>query len=219
MAIFMTDEERKAEQKKRRRKALREAENAIDFVKDKAEELKKERDAKWAEAANYLKGGQKAAAQRALTTVRGNDVILLQLDHKRWLFENIVTKMECMETDTSFAEALSTLTKVISVDPEQIAQVLDDAASKCDELKDVDKIWNKEYAKQMNGIAASDVVPSMDEMMKDLETVVAGDIAVKNAKRGVVQTEAKGQTVKAEASAGKSEVLKNIEKAMSGTKK
>ena len=218
MSIFTTDEERKAAQLKYRRKALREAENAIDFVKDKIAELKKERDAKWAEAGNYLRNGQKAAAQRALTTVRGNDVILLQLDHKRWLFESIVTKMECIETDSSFAEALSTLTKVISVDPEQIAQVLDVAAGKCDELKEVDKVWNKEYSRQMNGIAASDVVPSMDEMLKDLECSVVSGMTPKVSPKVVDQKTEKtaGERVQA---ANTSDILKNIEKAMAGSVK
>lgn len=218
MSIFTTDEERKAAQLKYRRKALREAENAIDFVKDKIAELKKERDAKWAEAGNYLRNGQKAAAQRALTTVRGNDVILLQLDHKRWLFESIVTKMECIETDSSFAEALSTLTKVISVDPEQIAQVLDEAAGKCDELKEVDKVWNKEYSRQMNGIAASDVVPSMDEMLKDLEGSVVSGMTSK-APPKVVDQKAEKKTGERVQAANTSDILKNIERAMAGSVK
>jgi len=176
MAIFMTDDERKAAQKKRRRKALREAENAIDLVKDRCASLKAERDAKWAEARECVKHGQKAAAQRALNVVRFNDVLLIQLDQKRWVFENIITKMESAETDVSFAEALGTLLKVNTVDPDRIAEVLDEAAGKTDELAEVNKIWNKEYGKQMNGIAASEAVAGIDEMLAAVTKEAAAEI-------------------------------------------
>lgn len=202
MAIFMTDEERKAAQKKRRRKALREAENAIDLVKDRCASLKAERDAKWSEAREYVKCGQKAAAQRALNVVRVNDVLLIQLDQKRWVFENIITKMESAETDVSFADALGTLLRVNTVDPDRIAEVLDEAAGKSAELAEVNKVWNKEYGKQMNGIAASEAVPGIDEMLAEVTKEAATEIKGGNGGGSKKSTEDMRERLKAEFAKG-----------------
>ena len=202
MAIFMTDVERKAAQKKRRRKALREAENAIDLVKDRCASLKAERDAKWSEAREYVKCGQKAAAQRALNVVRVDDVLLIQLDQKRWVFENIITKMESAETDVSFAEALGTLLKVNTVDPDRIAEVLDEAAGKSAELAEVNKVWNKEYGKQMNGIAASEAVPAIDEMLAEVTKEAATEIQDGNGGGSKKTTEDMRERLKAEFAKG-----------------
>ena len=72
--LFKSGEAIRKENEKRRRKAIRDAERAIDCVKDKIADLKLERDKAWNEARAYLRDGQKAAAQRCLQTVQANEI-------------------------------------------------------------------------------------------------------------------------------------------------
>ncbi len=176
--LFKSKSEREKEERKKRRKAFREAENAVDAVKDRIKGLKAERDKSWAEARQYLKDGQKGAAQRCLKSVRGNEVMMEQLEKKRWVFDQLLTKLEMAKTDNEFSSALSAINKVVEIDPDAIADVLDDVQDKLGEQIDVDRIWDKMYGKEMDGIDGheSDVIPSIDDMMKDLEDEVVADV-------------------------------------------
>ena len=205
-----------------RRKALRAAGDAIDFVKDKMSELQADRDAKWKEAAGYLKNGQKPAARQALALVRDCDVKLTLLDRRRWLFESIVMKLESVEPDRAFAEALSALAKVVSVDPELTAQALGEAAEKCDVLKEVEKAWNRQYAREMNGFGGGAAVPSVEDMMKDLEGSLANEKPAKPANKAEGQSGEKKPSEKPSekaTTANIAEILRNIAKAMGGSGK
>ncbi len=74
--LFKSKKEREKEVRKQRRKAFRDAESAVDAVKDRVRGMKSERDKAWAEARQYLKDGNKAAAQRSLQGVRANEVMM-----------------------------------------------------------------------------------------------------------------------------------------------
>ena len=64
--LFKSSKEIEREKNRARRRALRDVERAADVVKDRIATLKKERDAAWTQAREYLRDGQKAAAQRCL---------------------------------------------------------------------------------------------------------------------------------------------------------
>jgi hypothetical protein len=173
--LFKSKQEREREVKSKRRRAFREAESAVDTVKDRVKKLKGERDKAWAEARGYLKDGQKGAAQRSLQTVRGSEVMMSKLEMKRWVFEQLLTKLDMAKTDQEFAGALSAINTVVKIDPDAVADVLGEVEDKLGEQVDTDKVWEKMHEKEMEGAATgmADRVPSLDQMLKDLEDEVA----------------------------------------------
>ena len=175
--LFKSKKEQEKEARKKRRKAFRDAENAVDTVKDRVASMKSERDKAWAEARQYLKAGQKGAAQRCLQTVRASELMMDQLEKKRWVFDQLTIKLELARTDQEFAGALSAINTVIEIDPEFVADVLEDVQDKLGEQVDIDKIWNKQHDKEMAGVEKiSDMVPSVEDMMKNLEDEVVADV-------------------------------------------
>jgi hypothetical protein len=176
--LFKSKQEREHEEARKRRKAFREAENAVDVVKDRIGKLKKDRDKAWGEARQYLKDGQKAGAQRCLQTCRASELLMSKLEMKRWVFEQLLSKLELAKSDQDFAQALGAINTVVKIDPEAVADVLGEVQDKLGEQVDTDKIWEKVYGKEMEGVQnqMTDVVPTTEDMMKQLEDEVAEDI-------------------------------------------
>jgi len=175
--LFKSKAERDKELRKKRRKAFRIAENAVEAVEDRVRSLKTERDNSWNEARENLKAGQKGAAQRSLQSVRANELMVDQLEKKRWVFTQLLTKLEMSKTDQEFSQAIGAINAVVEIDPETVADVLDEVQDKLGEQIDVDKVWNKTFDREMTGVEkASDTVPSVEDMMKDLEDEVVADV-------------------------------------------
>lgn len=174
--LFKSKKDRELEAKSKRRKAFREADNAVASVQDRVAKLKKERDAKWKEAREYLRDGQKGAAQRCVQTVRASEVMMTKLETKRWVFEQLKTKIELAETDQEFASALTAINTVVHIDPDKVGDVLGEVQDKLGDQVDTDRIWEKAHAKEMEGVdmALTDQVPSVEQMLQDLEDEVAG---------------------------------------------
>ncbi len=176
--LFKSKKERERDQAKKRRKAFREAENAVDVVKDRIAKLKKDRDKSWGEARQYLKDGQKAAAQRGLQACRASEMLMSKLEMKRWVFEQLLSKLELAKSDQDFAQALGAINTVVQIDPEAVADVMDEVQDKLGEQVDTDKIWEKVYGKEMEGVEnqMTDVIPSIEDMEKQLQDEVAADL-------------------------------------------
>ena len=176
--LFKSKSEREREREKKRRQAFREAEKAVDAVKDRVKKLKADRDKSWVEARGYLKDGQKSSAQRSLQSVRANELMMSKLEMKRWVFEQLLTKLEMAKTDQEFAGAIGAINTVVKIDPDAVADVLGEVEDKLGEQIDVDKIWEKMHEKEMDGVEnqATDRVPSIDQMMVDLEDEVSEQI-------------------------------------------
>ena len=97
------------------------------------------------------------------------------LDRKRWVFGQYVTKMEMAKADMDFAESLRGVAAVMDFDPEAIAQIMDDSDIILDDVKDADKIWQKKYEKDINTLVSEG--DTIDNMMEDLEAVVALEVS------------------------------------------
>lgn len=192
--LFKSKKERERDDAKKRRKAFREAENAVDVVKDRIKKLKADRDKSWNEARGYLKDGQKAAAQRCLQTVRASEIMMGKLEMKRWVFEQLLTKLELAKTDQDFSQALNSINTVVQIDPEAVADVLGEVEDKLGEQVDTDKVWEKMYGKEMQGAETqmADVIPSTEDMLKQLTDEVAEEIGAASPSKTKRKTEPKG---------------------------
>jgi len=175
--IFKSEKQRKKEQRMQRRKALRDAEGAVDKIKDRIDDMKKERDSTWLEARTYLKAGQKEAAQRCLQSVRAGEVLMSQLEKKHWVSRQLIVRMETAGIDQEIAGSFAVLQQVIDVDPEKISETLDDVREALGEQDDIEKMWDKMYDKDMAGIErVSDTIPSVETMMKNLEDEATAEV-------------------------------------------
>jgi len=176
--LFKTRAEREKEAAQKRRKAFREAERAVDAVKERVENMRKERDKSWAEARAYLKGGQKNEAQRALQSCRASELMTSKLETKRWLFEQFIIKLEMSKTDQEFTQALAGINAVIKVDPDAVANVIDQVQDTLGEQGETDKIWEKVHNQEMDGVIKqkTDTIPTIEDMLQQLEDEVAAEV-------------------------------------------
>lgn len=202
--LFKSKKEREREEAKKRRKAFREAENAVDVVKDRVAKLKKDRDKSWSEARLYLKDGQKAAAQRGLQSCRASEMLMSKLEMKRWVFEQLLSKLELAKSDQDFAQALGAINTVVQIDPEAVADVLDEVQDKLGEQVDTEKIWSNVYGKEMEGVEnqMTDVIPSIEDMEKQLQDEVAADLGSSRPNRVTEESET-GSSVKQQIGQGR----------------
>ncbi len=205
--FFMTPAARRRAKRRERRHAFRDAENAIDSVKDRQKELEREAKKRWAEAREALKSGEKAAAQRALVSYRASQALIIKLEQKRWVFEQYYTKMQVADSDTQFSSALGAMTKVMDIDPEKVADVFDAANEALDAQVDTDKFWEKMYNKEMEGAtgALEDHIPSMDDLGAQLEQEVAAEVG------GAAAPAAAGREIDSRIAAGQERVRNMLE--------
>ena len=176
--LFKSAKQRQREKERQRRQAFRRAEMALDDVKTKIKSLEREGRDAWVQARELMKTGQKAAAQRAIVKYRGAQVMSVKLDQKRFAFEQSLMHLEMAKTDNSFAEALDLMAVVTDINPEKVDDVLVSVDMKRSEQGEVDKLWQKEYQRFMEGAegALEDFVPSLEELGKQLEDEAAQEV-------------------------------------------
>ena len=185
--LFKSSREREKDQRRERRHAFRQAENAIANVQDRVNELDKKAKKQWDDARKALASGQKAAANRLLVGYRAAQVIMVRLEQKKWVFEQYTEKLRAAGSDAEFAAALAAINKIMAIDPDKVVDAFDDSSDILADQSDADREWNKLYEKEMTGAGESlqDHIPSLDELAAQLDaeasdTVPATATATKN---------------------------------------
>lgn len=176
--LFKSKKEREKDARREQRHAFRQAENAIEDVKDRIRQMEKDSKKQWDEARDAMKAGQKAVAQRKLISYRASQVLTTKLEQKRWVFEQYFTKLQAANSDQQFSNALAAINKVIKIDPEKVADVFDAAQDILGEQVDSDRFWERLYEKETEGAsgALEDRIPSLDELNKQLQEEAAVEI-------------------------------------------
>lgn len=177
--FFKTAKEKERAERRERRHALRKAEGAVDEVTERIKKMEKDAEAEWARAKDAAKEGKQAAAQRALTSYRSAQVLITKLEQKKWVFKQVLMKLETAGTDAEFAKALGMMNKVTNINPELVEDVFDEANELLAESGDADKLWAQMYGKEVEGSkeALQDHIPSMEDLERTLNEEVAGKIA------------------------------------------
>jgi len=183
--FFKTAKEKARAERRERRHALRKAEGAVDEVTERIKKMEKDAEAEWERARDATKEGKQAAAQRALTSYRSAQVLITKLEQKKWVFKQVLMKLETAGTDAEFAKALAAVNKVTDINVEMVEDVFEEAGDLLAESGDTDKFWSQMYGKEVEGSkeALQDHVPSMADLEATLQEEVAGKI------RGVVSPE------------------------------
>lgn len=177
--FFKTGKEKERAERREKRHALRRAEGAIDEVVERIKRMEKDAEAEWERAREAAKEGKQAAAQRALTSYRSAQVLITKLEQKKWVFKQVLMKLETAGTDSEFAKALAAVSKVTNINVEMVEDVFDEAGDLLAEAGDTDKFWAQMYGKEVEGSKAAlkDHIPSMEDLEKTLQEEVAGKIA------------------------------------------
>jgi len=176
--FFKTGKEKERAERREKRHALRKAEGAIDEVVERIKRMEKDAEAEWERAREATKEGKQAAAQRALTSYRSAQVLITKLEQKKWVFKQVLMKLETAGTDSEFAKALAAVNKVTNINVEMVEDVFDEAGDLLAEAGDTDKFWSQMYGKEVEGSkdALKDHIPSMEDLEKTLQEEVAGKI-------------------------------------------
>ena len=177
--FFRTSKEKERAERREKRHALRKAESAVDEVTERIRTMEKDAEAEWVRAREATKEGKQAAAQRALTSYRSAQVLITKLEQKKWVFKQVLMKLETAGTDAEFAKALGMMNKVTNINPDLVQDVFDEAGDLLAEAGDTDKFWAQMYGKETEGAtgALQDHIPSMEDLEKTLQEEVAGKIA------------------------------------------
>ena len=177
--FFKTKKEKERAERREKRHALRKAEGAIDEVVERIKRMEKDAEAEWERAKEATREGKQAAAQRALTSYRAAQVLVTKLEQKKWVFKQVLMKLETAGTDAEFAKALGMVNKVTNINVEMVEDVFDEAGDLLAEAGDTDKFWAQMYGKEVEGSkgALQDHIPSMEDLEKTLQEEVAGKIA------------------------------------------
>lgn len=183
--LFRSGKQRERDARKERRKAFRQAENALDDLKDRVKRIDREARKEWEGAKAAAESDEEAAVNRHLTAYRGKQVILTQLQRKQWVFEQTLTKLEVSGTDAEFSSALELLNKTIEVDPERLAEGFEGSADILSEQKDAERLWERLYQKELDGVEGelTERVPEMEELKSRLLSEASGEAADDLAKR------------------------------------
>ena len=176
--FFRGKKEKECAERREKRHALRKAEGAIDEVVERIKRMEKDAEAEWERAREAAKEGKQAAAQRALTSYRSAQVLITKLEQKKWVFKQVLMKLETAGTDSEFAKALAAVNKVTNINVEMVEDVFDEAGDLLAEAGDTDKFWSQMYGKEVEGSkeALKDHIPSMEDLEKTLQEEVAGKI-------------------------------------------
>ena len=184
--FFRTSKEKERAERREKRHALRKAESAVDEVTERIRKMEKDAEAEWVRAREATKEGKQAAAQRALTSYRSAQVLITKLEQKKWVFKQVLMKLETAGTDAEFAKALGMMNKVTNINPDLVQDVFDEAGDLLAEAGDTDKFWAQMYgnpfnAKRIKAMKKCWILPSKDiksflNDMMGLELMLLGNL-------------------------------------------
>ena len=176
--LFKTKQEREREIRRRQRRAFTKAEDAIDTVNSAINELTKDKLKSWDDAKKAASIGQKAAAMLSLQKFRAIEVQIYQLEKRKWVFQNYLTRLKMLDVNNVFAEAMEAINQVVTVDVDAIADAMDNIDEKLLDGAELDRMWEKNFEKNLNGMSVkeTDIIPDVDSLFNSLQGEVALDI-------------------------------------------
>ena len=176
--LFKTKQEREREIRRRQRRAFTKAEDAVDTVNTTINELIKDKLKTWEDAKKAAATGQKAAAILSLQKFRAIEVQIYQLEKRKWVFQNYLTRLKMLDVNNVFAQAMDAIDQVVTVDVDAIADAMENIDEKLLDGSELDRMWEKNFEKNLNGMSVkeTDIIPDVDSLFNSLQGEVAMDI-------------------------------------------
>ncbi|MCY2927904.1 MAG: hypothetical protein NTV86_00130 [Planctomycetota bacterium] len=172
--------EREVSREKRRqtRQGNRKVQKTLHELGDKVKKIRLKRDADWAKAKEYLRGGQKAQAENLLKSCRAKELLASKLERRVDFWESRQTRMEATQSDAVMADAMRDLATLSNIDPDNIEESMLAMEETFDDQTEVDSIIEREHEKDTEEVSLqeTETVPSLKDMVSELESEVAVEI-------------------------------------------
>ena len=175
--IFKSSKERERDRQRAVYRATMEVNRAKQNLAGQIDAQRKARDAAWVRARNYLRDGQKLSAQRELNAVRTAEARIANLEKRLFVYSDKASALEIATTDQEFSKALGELNTAVNIDAGKVIDTISDVGASLTEQDTITGVIDGEYAQQMNGLNMTDAIPSMEEMMANLEQEVVAEVS------------------------------------------
>lgn len=178
--LFKSTKEREREARREKRRAERQVERGLENMGERIKKLMQDRDKVWAKAREYLQAGRKLDAQRLLNQYKHLGVLINSLDRKQMFLQGKLNTLAMAGDAISITESLKGFGKLLKVDPEEIADNIEDIEEVEGEIGEVDKIFDKaadrDDAKIAEEAAKQGEMAVDDDLMAALEREAAADV-------------------------------------------
>jgi len=176
--IFQTKEQRAQELKARKRLTKRTFDNAVTDANTEANKILLAA-GKWREEAKaLLKAGHRHRAEMKMSEMRSLEALYIQQAKKCWLYQLYQMQISLNASDQALADAMDKICTLMEIKPTKIAAVLGNFEKNLDNRTELDEIYDEIYRGQIatGSERVVDGVPSLAEMMKELESEVAIEV-------------------------------------------
>ncbi len=178
--LFKSSRELEQEKKRARREKERKVERAIDNISDRLKALDSERTKIWDKARTLLQNGQKMEATRLVQTYKALGVQAQQYERQRIFAQNQLAMLTGAEDMKQITTGIGELADMQGISVEEIEANLDKVAAAGEDIKDINRVMNKAYEKDIERLtneadALSD--PAVDaDLMAALENEAAAGV-------------------------------------------
>ena len=174
---FKSKSEREREQRRERRRNERKVEQDIEKFDEAIAKLTEERTKVWNQARELLKSGRKAEAQRTLLFYKKYDIAINKLEKQKVFLKSQALQVSTAGNVNTTLNDIKTMAADHNIDPDKLAESLDDVEMIAEDILDSDKIMNKAFDKDLDHmaqeVAAGDISYKDDELMAALENECA----------------------------------------------
>ena len=114
----------------------------------------------------------------SLQKFRAIEVQIYQLEKRKWVFQNYLTRLKMLDVNNVFADAMEAINQVVTVDVDAIADAMENIDEKLLDGAELDRMWEKNFEKNINGMSVkeTDIIPDVDTLFNSLQGEVALDI-------------------------------------------
>ena len=177
---FKSKSEREREQRRERRRNERKVEQDIEKFDEAIAKLTEERTKVWNQARELLKSGRRAEAQRTLLFYKKYDIAINKLEKQKVFLKSQALQVSMAGNVNTTLNDIKTMAADHDIDPDKLAESLDDVEMIAEDILDSDKVMNKAFDKDLDHmaqeVAAGDISYKDDELMAALENECAAEV-------------------------------------------
>jgi hypothetical protein len=186
--LFKNKAQKEKEKNMERRKALRQAERAVDDIryalKDQSRQYKKEQEI----AIAAKRSGNKRGLQRSLQSIRMREIRQQKLEKKMWVQEQFLLDMQMAGNDKAFFEAVNGFQAAFDIDVDAVEDVMTGLQDKLKDsgLENLTDRLARAYEREMEmfdektneaaGLNLKDLEEEISEMAANEEAMERGEV-------------------------------------------
>ena len=178
--VFKSKTEQEREERRKRHQNERKVEQDIENFTEAIAKLTEERTIIWNQARELLKSGRRAEAQRTLLFYKKFDIVINKLEKQKFFLKCQALQVSTTGNVNKTLYDIMTMAADHDIDPNKLAEGLNDVQMIVEEILDSDKVMNKAFDKDLDHmaqeVAAGDISYKDDELMAALENECAAEV-------------------------------------------